>query len=62
MKIRGNFYISYKTHNFCINCDDGHKSGFILKKDCIGVSCPKCGNKLRTHSRSSKSKYSGGRY
>jgi len=61
MKIKENFYVSYKTHNFCINCDDGHKAGFMLKKDCVGAFCPKCGGKLRTKTKGRR-KYEGGRY
>jgi hypothetical protein len=61
MKIRENFYTSYKTHNHCNNCEDGHKSGWILKTKCIGIWCPNCGSKLRTKTKGRR-KYEGGRY
>jgi DNA-directed RNA polymerase subunit RPC12/RpoP len=61
MKLREDFYTSYKTHNNCGNCGDGHKKGWTLKKDTPGVYCPNCGYKLRKNPRAKK-KYSGGRY
>tara|TARA_R110002096_G_scaffold168642_2_gene339607 strand:+ start:2365 stop:2550 length:186 start_codon:yes stop_codon:yes gene_type:complete len=61
MKLRKSFYTSYKTHNFCRNCDDGHKSGWILKEECPGMYCPNCSRKIRTKPRFNKN-YDGGRY
>ena len=58
---RVNFYTSYRTHNFCGGCDDGHKKGWILKELCPGIHCPNCGRKLRTKAKYSKT-YTGGRY
>jgi|APSaa5957512493_1039668.scaffolds.fasta_scaffold15866_3 hypothetical protein len=60
--LRVNFYTSYKTHNFCGKCDDGHKKGWMLKKDTPGVYCPKCGYKLRTKAKYNKTQYEGIRY
>ena len=62
MKIRQGFYVSYKTHNFCGKCDNGHKSGWILKKDCPGIRCPNCGYKLRRKPKYNKTEWTGGRY
>ena len=62
MKLSGNFYISYKTHNFCSKCDNGHKSGWIPKEDCPGIRCPKCGFKLRKKPKFNKTNWQGGRY
>jgi len=59
---RKRFYTSYKTHNFCGKCDDGHKKGWLLKKDTPGVYCPTCGYKLRKKAKYNKTQYTGGRY
>jgi hypothetical protein len=60
--LKVNFYTSYRTHNFCNNCDNGHKEGWILKEKCTGRYCPNCGRKLRTKAKYNKTQYTGGRY
>lgn len=62
MKLKEKFYTSYKTHNFCRKCDDGHKKGWILKKDCPGSRCPVCGYKIRTKAKYNKTEWEGARY
>ena len=60
--LRVNFYTSYITHNFCENCDDGHKKGWIIKEECPGRYCPNCQRKLRTKPKYNKTQYKGVRY
>lgn len=62
MKLREKFYTSYKTHNFCSRCDDGHKKGWVLKKDTPGIYCPNCGYRVRKKPKYGKKEWEGARY
>ena len=62
MKIREKFYTSYKTHNFCSNCDNNYKTGWILKVECFGNYCPNCGQRLRMKPRFNKGSIGVKRY
>jgi len=52
MKVKGEFYTSYETHNYC------PKEGiWIIKKDSQGMYCPNlCGCRLRKNPRYTNSK------
>ena len=53
-RVRAKFYTSYDTHNFCGECDNGHKSGWILKSKSPGRYCPRCGRPIRKNPRFNK--------
>ena len=62
MKIKARFYTSYRTHNFCSNCDNNYKTGWILKVECFGNYCPNCGKRLRTKPKWNKGSIEVKRY
>ena len=62
MKIKARFYTSYRTHNFCSNCDNNYKTGWILKLECFGNYCPNCGQRLRMNPRFNKGSIGVKRY
>lgn len=46
MRIKKDFYTSYKTHSYCKSCTQWH-----LKTVVAGLYCPNCNKRLRLNAR-----------
>ena len=51
MRIKQEFYTSYKTHSYSKTCRE-----FISKAEHPGIFCPNCNRRLRLNARFRKSK------
>ena len=51
MRIKGELYVSYKTHSYCSS-----EERWIPKSEVKGAFCPYCGLRLRNNSHNTKSR------